>query len=261
MTRRIARPRGPARRIFLSYAVRKPSVKGMLAQFTARASACAAVLLLAGASGCSAAGGPADDTLFVEGAIGTCEHVLNAGDLAHPVLPEATAELNVRTYAEPLRRTVIVSSALPVENQEAVIAAIDTLRAMTSGNVDLQPVIAETTCDQAWAYHGAEQRECHMMAGGGGWRVGWTQSPKHWKLTLRTTTAEGGVPTPLETYTVALHESLHALGLGHGSGIMSPDLPDMIDCPEISASQAAKIAEKHTWNPAEILPGAYLYML
>lgn len=231
----------------------------MLAQFTARASACAAVLLLAGASGCSAAGDPADDTLFVEGAIGTCEHVLEAGDASHPHMAPVSAELGVRTYAEPLRRTVVVSSALPLENQAAVIAAIDTLRVMTSGNVDLQPVIAETTCDQAWAYHGAEQRACHMMAGGGGWRVGWTQSPKHWKLTLRTTTAEGGVPSPLETYTVALHESLHALGLGHGSGIMSPDLSEQIADPVVSASQAAKIAEKHTWNPAEILSGSYPY--
>jgi hypothetical protein len=211
------------------------------------------------ALGCSAAGelDALQRAATVETEVGVCEHVLEAGDLANPVLPAVGAELGARQFAAPLEHTLTISTQLPEANRTAAMRAVEALETITGSNVRFDVVFAETFCDQPWALHGAEQGECHLTRSNG-WRVGWTQNPKTWKLALRTTTAEGGTPLARETYTIALHEMLHAMGLNHsGGGIMTAyPLGEGVES-RVSEKQSNHIADRWGWPRWQMAPGFY----
>lgn len=216
----------------------------ILAQFT--------TLLALSALGCSAAGThEAEDFLD----IGTCEHVLEAPE-PNPELPEMSAPFG-RQYADHMTQAITISDALPLENQEAALVAIATLEEITGGWVALQPVIGTTECRQPWALHAAAQGDCSLTHQSNGWRVGWTFG-SDFRFVVRSTTAEGGTPSPGETYTIVLHETLaHVLGLGHGTGITSANLSDMLACPEVSKSQLRRLADEQNWPRESMVVGSY----
>lgn len=235
-----------------------------LSSFVVRTSACASILLLAGASGCSAAGDrpDADHAAYLETEIGTCDHVLEAGDLSNPHIAPVSAELGARQYSAPLEHVVTVSSALPEANQAAAIAALDNVETITGGNVRFDIRIGETSCRDEWAVHAAPQGQCALVSRGGGWVVGWTFSAPHRPLSVvvRSTKAEGGTPSALETYTLVLHEVLaHHMGVGHSAGITHADLGEQITNPTFSERQANKLAARWNWPTWEMAPGAYAY--
>lgn len=236
-----------------------------LSSFVVRTSACASILLLAGASGCSAANDrpDADHAAYLETDIGSCEHVLEAEDLANPHMAPVSAELGAVQYAAPLVASVTVSSALPEANRNAAVMALVSVESITGGNVRFDIRIGETACGDDWAVHAAPQGQCSLTAQDGGWRVGWTFSAPHkpLRVVVRSTTAEGGMPSALETYAVVLHEVLaHHMGIGHtASGITHKSLAEQIENPMVSERLTNKLAARWNWPAWEMVPGLYTY--
>lgn len=178
--------------------------------------------------------------------IATCEFSLTASD--NPVLPpiEETGGIRLPIYDDPIIRNILISRNLPAANRQAAADALNSIFKITYGYVNLTPVTALTTCDQPWTIHGAAQGDCHLTYNDG-WRVGWYQGSP-FKIVVRTSTAEGGIPSPMETYIVVLHEMLHGLGLSHAStGIMHKNLSVQMNNPRIRYAQTKQIMEDHHW--------------
>lgn len=214
---------------------------------------CTLALLALSALGCSAAGSHEADDFTPTG---TCEHVLEAPEPS-PELGELTAPFGAQ-YADRLVHEILISDALPADNQEAAIQALDALRSLTGGWVSLTPMIGHTECEQPWALHAAPQGDCSLTMSSRGARVGWTFGFP-FRFVVRSQAAEGWAPSSEETYITTLHESLHVLGLPHGSGIMSPGLQSMTACPEVSAKQLRSVADQHNWPRDAMVVGSYPY--
>jgi hypothetical protein len=207
--------------------------------------------------GCSAAGEHVDD-LSVEAEFGSAAHVCDgpADPTSDPTTPDPEPG---HVFRDPMRHTLTVSDEFTTLQQEAILVAIDTIRQMTGGLMTLDMVVAPTECDMPWAIHAAPQGECHLTGNDDkGYRVGWFEGSP-FKLTVRNLAEDGVSPSERETYTVALHEMGHALGLAHGEAFMHPNLANQMADTRFTTAQAERIAEKWNWPRETLVPGVYQY--